>query len=236
MKAIILAAGKGKRMYPLTKDKPKALLEVDGKTTILDLLVDRFEKVHEIDEIIVVTNSKYDTVFREWGANRNIKFITSDEEGNVIVCLINVIKKLKLTKYDIFVAASDNVLSFELQSFVDFYSESQETVSVMYHKESRISELQKTGVANIKDGVVIDMQEKPIEPIYDCAIPPFYILPESKLRYLKLFFESRKEIDSLGDFLSWYVKREKVRAFPMPGKRFNLGDLQAYTNYLTKTE
>ena len=39
MKAIILAAGYATRLYPLTKDTPKALLPVAGRT-ILDRLLD----------------------------------------------------------------------------------------------------------------------------------------------------------------------------------------------------
>ena len=33
MKAVILAAGKGLRMLPLTADKPKTLIEINGKPT-----------------------------------------------------------------------------------------------------------------------------------------------------------------------------------------------------------
>lgn len=34
MKAIILAAGKGNRLYPLTKEIPKALLKLNGETIL----------------------------------------------------------------------------------------------------------------------------------------------------------------------------------------------------------
>ena len=36
---ILLAAGYGTRLYPLTENKPKALLEVGGKTILARLLV-----------------------------------------------------------------------------------------------------------------------------------------------------------------------------------------------------
>ena len=65
MTAIILAAGYGTRLYPLTLDKPKALLEVGGKT-ILDRLVEKIELVKECKRIIIVTNEKFFRNFEDW--------------------------------------------------------------------------------------------------------------------------------------------------------------------------
>ena len=44
MKCILLAAGYATRLYPLTKDKPKALLTL-GEKTILDLVMDKCLKL-----------------------------------------------------------------------------------------------------------------------------------------------------------------------------------------------
>ena len=41
--AIILAAGFGSRLLPLTKDKPKSLIEFDGKT-LLERNIEIFKK------------------------------------------------------------------------------------------------------------------------------------------------------------------------------------------------
>jgi len=57
MKAIILAAGKGTRLYPITLNKPKGLLEI-GNETILDRLVDQFRECGVSDILIVVGYQK----------------------------------------------------------------------------------------------------------------------------------------------------------------------------------
>ncbi len=55
MQAVILAAGEGKRMRPLTLEKPKPLIEVNGKP-IIEHIIDALPE--EIDEVIVVIGYK----------------------------------------------------------------------------------------------------------------------------------------------------------------------------------
>ena len=62
MKCIILAAGYATRLYPLTKDKPKPLLEVAGKP-ILQHILEKVEQVSAVDKIYIVTNDKFYNVF-----------------------------------------------------------------------------------------------------------------------------------------------------------------------------
>ena len=57
MKAIVLAAGYATRLYPLTLDRPKALLEVGGRP-LRDRVLERLLAL-DVDETIVVTNAKF---------------------------------------------------------------------------------------------------------------------------------------------------------------------------------
>lgn len=65
MKATILAAGYATRLYPLTKNTPKPLLEVGGKT-ILQHLLEKVSKVNLIDEVYIVTNARFFAQFNAW--------------------------------------------------------------------------------------------------------------------------------------------------------------------------
>ena len=86
MKAIILAAGYATRLYPLTKDRPKALLPIAGKC-ILDYIVDEIESISEIDELIITSNSKFYENFEEWKKTRQTRLNITNLELSVILVL-----------------------------------------------------------------------------------------------------------------------------------------------------
>lgn len=65
MKAIILVAGYATRLYPLTINRPKALLTVNEKP-IIDYIFDEIETIDEIDEVYVITNDRFFSDFNDW--------------------------------------------------------------------------------------------------------------------------------------------------------------------------
>jgi len=72
VKVLILAAGYGTRLYPLIKDTPKALLEINNKS-LLNYIFDRIGKIDGLNEVILVTNDKFYLAFDQW-AKRQIEF------------------------------------------------------------------------------------------------------------------------------------------------------------------
>src|SRR5688572_3465870 len=125
MKALILAAGYATRLYPLTKDFPKPLLEVGGKT-ILDHLLDQVAEIPEIDGICVVTNARFAPHFERWRTGRAtavpIELVNdgSTENENRLGAIGDIQLAIEGCglRDDLFVAAADNILLFPLQEFV----------------------------------------------------------------------------------------------------------------------
>src|SRR3989338_6754204 len=127
MKALILAAGYATRLYPLTKEYPKPLLEV-GKRPIINYIIDKLEALDDIDEILVVTNSKFFPKFKKWLSRlRNKKHISlvddltkshSDRRG--AIGDMNFVINKKHLKDDLLVMGGDNLFSGGLKEFLSF--------------------------------------------------------------------------------------------------------------------
>jgi 2-aminoethylphosphonate-pyruvate transaminase len=62
VKAIILGAGEGRSLFPLTKDRPKTLLPL-GDTTLLQRLIEQFRRLG-VAEVLVVAGYKKERVYR----------------------------------------------------------------------------------------------------------------------------------------------------------------------------
>ena len=65
MIGIVLAAGYATRMGELTKNFPKPLLKVEGRTVLNWLLAD-IETIPEIERVYVVCNHKFIGFFKQW--------------------------------------------------------------------------------------------------------------------------------------------------------------------------
>jgi NDP-sugar pyrophosphorylase family protein len=75
MQAVILAAGTGTRLRPLTLERPKPLVLVAGRP-ILEYIIDALPK--EVDEIILVVGYKREMIMQHFGTaykGRTIKYV-----------------------------------------------------------------------------------------------------------------------------------------------------------------
>src|SRR3989338_10154338 len=70
MKAIIPVAGYATRLYPLTENMPKSLLDIQGKPMI-EHIIDKLLELGVIDEIYIVSNAKFYQNFESWLKNFN---------------------------------------------------------------------------------------------------------------------------------------------------------------------
>ena len=240
---IILAAGYATRMYPLTENFPKPLLEVGGKT-ILDWLVDDVSESCNIRDFVVISNHKFLRFFQDWafekeqstrGAFERPLGITVLDDGSMdndhrlgaVKDIEFAIDSLNL-KDNLLVLAGDNVLDFSFKGFVE-YAQKIGTTCIMRHYQGSLEKLRKTGVVEVDSSdLVLSMEEKPKEPKSNWAVPPFYYYPASDLAMLKEGIASGCGTDAPGSFISWLVSRRPVHAYEMPGQRFDVGSIEGY--------
>ena len=231
MTCIILAAGYATRMYPLTLNYPKPLLEVGGKK-IIDWLIEDLEK-SGVERTVVVSNHKFISQFQAWAEGReNIIVLDDGSEDNdhrlgAVKDIEFAIEEANIDD-DIVVLAGDNVLNFSLSSFIE-YGRKRKTSCIMRHEEKDKNKLRKTGVIEInEDELVLGMEEKPKEPKSNWAVPPFYYYTKEDKDLIKEGIASGCGTDAPGSFVSWLVKTRPVHAYRMIGERFDVGSIEGY--------
>lgn len=233
MKCLILAAGYATRLYPLTENFPKPLLKVQDKT-ILDWLVDDIDGAGLVDEYIVISNHKFARHFQEWAAGKRQKVTVVDDGTSTnetrlgAVCDIRfAVDSLGLTG-DMLVIAGDNVLDFSLQHFVR-YADKKRTSCVMRFHEPNEERLHKCGVLEI-DGNdrIVSMEEKPAQPKSHWVCPPFYYYTSEDAARIPAAIADGCGIDAPGSFIAWLCRHTAVHAMEMPGRRYDIGNLQSY--------
>lgn len=233
MKCLILAAGYATRLYPLTENFPKPLLEV-GNKTILDWLVDDIDTLGEVDEYVVISNHKFAHHFVEWAGTRSEKITVVDDGTSTnetrlgAVCDIQyAIDELSLDD-DMLVIAGDNLLDFSLTDFVK-YAMAKNASCIMRYYEPDFNKLLKCGVVEIDgDDLILSMTEKSPTPKTHWCCPPFYYYTKADAKLIKEGIDSGCGTDAPGSFMAWLSTKTKVYAYEMKGSRYDIGNLESY--------
>lgn len=235
MKNIVIAAGYATRLYPLTENFPKPLLEIGG-STILGRLVADIDAIGDVDEHIIVTNHRFVGHFERWASEfqtaKPVRILddgTETNEGRLgAVCdLLLALERFGIAD-DLLVIAADNILDFSLRGFVDCFKE-KHTSLVMCHHEPELKRLQRTGVIAVDDAMrVLEMQEKPECPVSHWAVPPFYIYRKEDLPLIKDCLNQGCGKDAPGNLARYLCDRVTVHAWVMPGRRHDIGTPDSY--------
>ncbi|MBQ5788674.1 MAG: nucleotidyltransferase family protein [Thermoguttaceae bacterium] len=245
MNCIVLAAGYATRLYPLTENFPKPLLEVGGKT-IVDWLLDDLNRGGKIERCAVVSNAKFAEHFRQWRDakqasetkfNAPIEIVDDGSTSNEtrIGAVKDILFAMETLGWsgDTLVVAGDNVLSFSLNLFLDYFErkgkETPGANAAMRYFEPSVEKLRKCGVLEIgADDRVLSMEEKPAEPKSHWCAPPFYCYAGLTCDKIRAALADGCGFDAPGSLLAWTCKNEPTFAFETPGVRFDVGNLESY--------
>lgn len=251
MKALILAAGYGTRLYPLTKTYPKALLPVGGRP-ILDFIADKLFKVREAREIIVITNDKFYLKFLAWAGRFKGRLRKGGESsarraGAFALKVINDGTKSQAGRLgaigdinfalsgediddDLLIFGGDNLFEDGLASFLKFAlsKKPQVTIGTYDIKQKRLAV--KYGVIELDSGMrIVNFTEKPRRPRSCLVATCLYYIPREKLKYFREYLaDSRNEKDASGSFIRWLSRKEDVYSFVFRKRWYDIGDPLVY--------
>jgi glucose-1-phosphate thymidylyltransferase len=230
MKAVVLAAGYATRLYPLTLDRPKALLTVAGKP-MLEHLLDGLEGVAGLDEIHVVTNSKFAGAFRDWAAGYGspaaVQILddgTTDDETKLgaIGDLDLTIRRAGLDD-DLLVLAGDNLFSERLAPFAEFGRARGAAALGVYDVGDLEAIKRYNSIELDEDDRITFFEEKPERPTSTLTGIALYFYPRSMLGLVSEYLAEGNNPDQPGRLVQWLYPRTPVYAWRVPGRWYDVG-------------
>ena len=230
MKCVILAAGYATRLRPLTDDVPKHLLAVGGRP-MLDWVLDSVRQVQDVDEVHLVTNSRFAPAFERWAETNGVLVYddgttSNDDRLGAVGDLRLVIEEAGLDGDEIVVLAGDNLFDFSLPRFVEWWrSKPQPASAVPLHDVGDLELAKQYGIVGTdRDDRIVRFVEKPSDPSSTLASTLIYLLPPEHVRLVSTYLDEGLSPDNAGSFLGWLADRDPVYGYRFEGTWYDIGD------------
>ena len=232
MHILILAAGYATRLYPLTENQPKPLLELGGEPIINYIL----KKVEKIDSkcIYLITNDRFYFDFVNWSKNLKSNFkiniindgTKSNEDRLGAIGDIGFVIKLQNINDDLLVIAGDNLFGFSLKKFVDFFYHKNTSIVAFYDLKNTEKVKEKYGVGILKGTKVVNFEEKPINPKSALASTACYLLKKEDLIHIGSLIKDQKA-DAPGNLIRYLTEVSEVNGFIFDEHWFDIGTFES---------
>lgn len=208
MRGVILAGGTGSRLFPLTKVTNKHLLPVGQKPMIYYPL----EVLREggITQIAIVTGTDHmgDVVTllgsgKEFGAQFTYK--VQDEAGGIAQALALV--EDFANGEPLAVILGDNIYQHRFGNVIQPFATKAKGAHVFL---KRVPDPQRFGVAEIRDGRIVKILEKPKHPTSDYAVTGLYLYDGDVFNVVRNLKPSARGEYEITDVNNAYLAREQL--------------------------
>jgi glucose-1-phosphate thymidylyltransferase len=233
MKTVILAAGYATRLYPLTQNKPKALLSI-GSKPLLDHLADKIAAIRGPNEVVLVTNDRFARLFEEWAQKSKLPArprvlndgtTSNDDRLGAVGDLDFAIRKAGLAD-DLLVLASDNLFDGSLADFAAFARAKTGAGVGVYDLKDPALGAGRYGMVTL-DGTsrITAIDEKPERPRTRFASMGVYYFPAPSLGLIREYLASPDKKDAPGHYAAWLLAKMPVYGYVFTGRWYDIGSI-----------
>jgi NDP-sugar pyrophosphorylase family protein len=226
MNAILLCAGFGTRLQPLTDDTPKALVRVAGRP-ILDYLVEQLADWPPLETIHVVHNDRHPEAFAKWRTQwedrpedptvrlHNNGVQSDAQRRGAVGDLQFAIERVGVNTPAV-VAAGDSLYRIALLPVLDrFQSTNAHCVLALPATDDRV--LRHSSVLALDADRVRGVVHTPDAPPSHWVSPAFYVLQPAGLEHVAQYLNAGGDPDTLGRFIDNLARNQRVEAVRVTG-------------------
>jgi len=211
MKGIILAGGKGTRVYPMTLGVPKALLPIYDKPLIYYSLSTLIE--NGVDDICIISSPEHLDSFKKTlgnGSRFGVNLVYKEQAEPKGIADAFTIAKNFIKQDDVALLLGDNLFygsSVFSRAFKNFSSGG----SVFAYE---VNDPERYGVIELtKTGLPVSLEEKPEKPKTNLAVPGLYLFDHSVVKVAEsLELSPRGELE-ITDVIQYYLDNKKLKVY-----------------------
>ena len=222
MQAVILAAGKGTRLEPLTDDKPKPLVEVNGSPLVEDV----FDNLIEIgvDEFVVVVGYKKEKIIERYEDEYRgvpITYAHQREQKGLAHALLQAESHVD---GDFVLMLGDNVFRGNLGDVVNRQNEDRADAAFLV-EEVPMEEASRYGVCDTNEyGEIVRVVEKPDDPPSNLVMTGFYTFTPAIFHACHLVQPSDRGEYEITDAINLLIQSGRtIDAIRLDGWRMDIG-------------
>ena len=222
MQAVVLAAGQGTRLRPLTDDKPKGMVEVAGKP----ILTHCFEQLIGLgaDELHVVVGYKKEAIIQHYDDEFEgvpITYSHQREQKGLAHALLTVEEQID---DDFMLMLGDNVFRANLEDVVNRQAETRADAAFLV-EEVPYEEASRYGVCDTNQyGEIVEVVEKPENPPSNLVMTGFYTFTPEIFHACHLVQPSNRGEYEISDAVDLLIASGRtIDAIRMDGWRTDIG-------------
>lgn len=223
MKGIILAGGKGTRLYPLTKITSKQLLPVYNRPMIFYPLNTLLSA--GIKDILIIVAPEYAGHFlRLLGTGRKYKanFTYEIQEKPKGLAEAFIIGENFIAKDNVTLILGDNIFEGDLSYMINTFKKGARVGAIKVKNPKRF------GVVEFdEDRKVISIEEKPESPKSNYIIPGIYVYDNRVVKFTKSLKPSKRGELEIIDLHKKYLKLDELDVEFIKGKWFDAGSFDS---------
>ena len=208
LRGVILAGGTGSRLMPLTKVTNKHLLGV-GQKPMIYYPIEKLTGVG-IEEILIVTGVEHlGDVVNLLGSGKDFgcrfTYKVQDEAGGIAQAL--GLAEDFAQGQSVVAILGDNIFESDLQKYVDKFISQKSGARLLL---KRVANPERFGVAEISDGRIVSIEEKPQKPKSDYAITGIYFYDGPVFDVIRTLKPSSRGELEVSDINNAYISRGEL--------------------------